>query len=108
MTGLFSRESYLCRSRYSPFSLYPSQCCRACHFDANFSQTVKDVRAGQDALAEIFERMESFFRRLETYTSVSLNEEMLYTITTIMVEVLCILGTATKEIRQGRLSKCLL
>ena len=76
------------------------------HFNADFTQTVKGVRAGQDALVDIFERMEMFFRRLETYTSVSLNEEMLYTITTIMVEVLYILGIATKEIRQSRLSKC--
>ena len=82
----------------------------ASRFDANFSQTVKDVRAGQDALIDIFERMESFFRRLEIYTceSVPPNDQMLDTITTIMVDVLCILGIATKEIRQSRPSKCLL
>jgi hypothetical protein len=108
LTGIFSRESHLCRSRYSSFSSYLSQCLRAGHFDADFSQTVKDVRAGQDALVDILERIEAFFRRLEIYTSVSPNEEMLDTITTIMVEVLCILAIATKQIRQGRLSKCLL
>jgi hypothetical protein len=77
-------------------------------FDANFSQTVKDVRADQDALVDILERIEAFFRRLEIYTSVPPNQGMLNTITTIMVEVLCILAIATKQIRRGRLSKCLL
>jgi hypothetical protein len=33
------------------------------------------------------------------------NEEMVDTITTIMVEVLCILAIATKEIKQGRTSE---
>ena len=108
LIGLFSGESDFCWSRYSPFSSYPSQCHRAGHFDAKFLQTVKDVCAGQDALIDIFERMESFFRRLEIYTSGSVppNDQMLDTIATIMVEVLYILGIATKEIRQSRLSKC--
>ena len=46
-----------------------------------------------------------FFRRLETYTQVSPTSEMMDMIIQIMVEVVCILGIATKEIRQGRLSK---
>jgi len=48
-----------------------------------------------------------FFRRLETYTQVPPTTEMMGTITQIMVEVLSILGVATKEIKQGRLSKYL-
>jgi hypothetical protein len=80
---------------------------RARHFTCNIgiSQAAKDVRAGQDALIDIFERIESFFRRLEIYTSVPANQEMADTITTIMVEVLCILAIATKEMKQGRTSK---
>jgi hypothetical protein len=74
----------------------------------NVSKAAKDVRAGQDALIDIFERIESFFRRLEIYTSVPPNQEMVDTITTIMVEVICILAVATKEIKQGRTSECLL
>jgi hypothetical protein len=54
---------------------------------------------------EIFERIESFFRRLEMYTEVPQTAEMMDTIILIMVEVLSILGVATKEIRQGRLSE---
>jgi hypothetical protein len=54
---------------------------------------------------DIFERIESFFRRLETYTEVPQTTEMMDTIVLIMVEVLSILGVATKEIRQGRMSE---
>ncbi|KAF8459969.1 hypothetical protein DFH94DRAFT_849315, partial [Russula ochroleuca] len=67
----------------------------------------KDVRAGQEALVDIFKRIETFLRRLEIYTSVPTNEEMADTITTIMVEVLGILAIATKEIGQGRTKKYL-
>ena len=54
---------------------------------------------------DIFERIEMFFRRLEVYTEVPPNAEMMDIIIWIMVEVLLILGIATKEIRQGRLSE---
>jgi hypothetical protein len=57
---------------------------------------------------DIFERIESFFRRLEIYTSVPPNQEMGNAITEIMAKVLCILAIATKEIKQGRTSKSLL
>ena len=72
------------------------------------SQAAKDVRAGQDALFEVFERIEAFFQRLEIYTKAAFNEEMVDINTKIMVEVLNVLGIATKEIRQGRMSKLLL
>jgi hypothetical protein len=49
--------------------------------------------------------MESFIRRLEVYTEVPLTTEMMETIILIMVEVLTILGIATKEIKQGRMSE---
>jgi hypothetical protein len=54
---------------------------------------------------DVFERVESFFRRLEVYTEVPPSTEMMETIILIMVEVLFILGVATKEIRQGRISE---
>ena len=46
-----------------------------------------------------------FFRRLEIYTEVPPTKEMMNIIVQIMVEVLSILGIATKEIKQGRMSK---
>jgi hypothetical protein len=49
--------------------------------------------------------MEGFFRRLEIYTEVPATTEMMDTIILIMVEVLSILGIATKEVKQGRISE---
>jgi len=72
------------------------------------SQAAKDVRAGQDALFEVFGCIKAFFQRLETYPKAAFNEEMVDIITKIMVEVLNVIGIATKEIRQGRTSKPLL
>ena len=46
-----------------------------------------------------------FFRRLEVYTEVRPTAEMMDIIIHIMVEVLSILGIATKELKQGRISK---
>ena len=56
-------------------------------------------------LLDIFGRIESFFRRLEIYTQVPPTTEMIDTIVQIMVEVLTILGIATNEIKQGRISE---
>ena len=39
-------------------------------------QVVKDVNAAQDALIDIFERIENFFKRLETYTEVRPSDAM--------------------------------
>ena len=83
----------------------PSQYICAGYCNIYVFQTVKDVRASQDAIIDIFERIEMFFRRLETYTQVPPTTEMMDIIIQIMVEVLSILGIATKEIKQGRLSK---
>ena len=72
------------------------------------SQTARDVRASQDALFETFERLESFFERLEVYTGAALDLKMVDTVTKIMAEVLNIIGVATKEMKQGRMSKSFL
>jgi hypothetical protein len=54
---------------------------------------------------DIFERIENFFKRLETYTEVPPTAAMTDIIVKIMVEVLNILAIATKEIKQGRTSE---
>jgi hypothetical protein len=46
-----------------------------------------------------------FFRRLEVYTEVEPTPEMMDMMVQIMVEVLSILGIATKEMKQGRMSE---
>ncbi|KAF8501749.1 hypothetical protein F5888DRAFT_1875370 [Russula emetica] len=65
----------------------------------------KDVRASQNALLDIFERIEMSFRRLEVYTEVEPTPEMMDMMIQIIVEVLSILGIVTKEIKQGRTKK---
>ena len=73
--------------------------------DTESPQAAKGVSAAQDALIDIFERIENFFKRLETYTEVRPSAAMTDIIVKIMVEVLNILGIATKEIKQGRTSE---
>jgi hypothetical protein len=68
-------------------------------------QVAKDVGASQDTLTDLFERIESLFKRLETYTEVPLTHVMTDTIVKIMVEVLGILAVATKGIKQGSASE---
>ncbi|KAI9436466.1 hypothetical protein H4582DRAFT_2078639 [Lactarius indigo] len=61
----------------------------------------KEVKTGQDALANLFERIENFFKRLESYTSVRPTDLMTDMIVKIMVEVLNIFAIATKEMARG-------
>ena len=76
------------------------------------SQAAKDVKDSQDALIDLFERMENFFKRLESHTAVPPTDAMTDIIVKIMTdiivkimtEVLNIFAIATKEIRQGRAS----
>ena len=69
------------------------------------SQAVKDVQGSHNTVLDIFERIEMFFRRLEVYTEVEPTPEMIDMMVLITVEVLSILGIATKEIKQGRMSE---
>jgi hypothetical protein len=72
----------------------------------NVSQATKDQ--GRDKFIGIFERIENFFQRLETYTEVPKEVpptmETMDAIIQIIVVVLSILGIATKEMKQGRTS----
>ena len=72
--------------------------------DTLIFQAVKDVRASQDALVDLFGRMEYFFKRLEAYIEIRPTAVMTDIIVKIMVEVLSILGIVTKEIGQGQMS----
>ena len=65
-------------------------------------------RSNQDALLGVFERIENFFRRLETYTEVPPDTGMTGTIVKIMVEVLSILAIVTKAIKQNKASDSIL
>ena len=65
----------------------------------------KDASSGQEKIIEIFNRIEHFFRRLEIYTALTPTAAMTDMIVEIMVEVLTILGIATKEVKRGPLSQ---
>ena len=67
-------------------------------------QAAKDVDATVEALSDLFERIESFFKRLESYTEVPPTNAMTDIIVKIMVEVLNIFAIATKEMKQSRTS----
>ena len=78
------------------------------HINDYASQAAKDVRTSQkiqNRLLDNFERIEVFFRRLEVYTQVEPTTEMMDMMAQISVEVLSVLGIATKEIinKQGRM-----
>jgi len=75
------------------------------HRNTFITQAAKDVRASQETVLDIFERVEMFFRRLEIYTEVQVSTEMMDTIIQILVEILSIFGIVTKEIKQGQMSE---
>jgi hypothetical protein len=56
-------------------------------------------------LTDLFQRMQSFFQRLEIYTEVPPTEDMMDVIVKTMVEVLSILAMITKDIKQRGLSE---
>ena len=84
----------------SLFSVFAFPICKS-----HIPQAAKDVRSSKETLIDIFDRIENFFRRLEVYTAVPPTPEMMDMMVKIMVAVLSILGTATKEIRQNRTSE---
>ena len=63
------------------------------------------MNASQDMLIDLFERIESFFKRLESYTEVKPSEEMTDMMVKIVVEVLSVLAIVTVEIKQRRRSQ---
>ena len=76
--------------------------------NAFVSQAAKEARASEDILVEIFEQVEMFFQRLKIYTELPSTMEIMDVIVRIMVQVLSVLGIATKQVKQGRISKHLL
>jgi hypothetical protein len=66
------------------------------------------MRARRDTLIRIFTRIEGFFTRLEIYTSIPPTPAMTSKMADIMVEVISLLGFATKEIKQCRISEFIL
>ena len=102
LTGIFTCKGDLYRIWCPSLSVYPSLCLHVVHRNTNNSQTAKAVRVDQEALFEMFERMETFFRSPDIYTEVAPNQGMVDTITAIMIEVLNTIGITTKESSKAR------
>ena len=94
------RSSSFCD--YFRRSLFPS------YYDVLICQAAQGIIADRDALIDLFERIENIFRRLEVYIDVPPTPGMTDVIVKVMVEVLCILGIATKEIKQNRASESII
>ena len=69
------------------------------------SQAANAVSTSRDLLLGLFERIETIFKRLVIYIDVPQTSGMTDVIVKVMVEVLCILSIATKEISQHRASE---
>ena len=68
-------------------------------------QAIQDVSASYDALGDLFELIENFLRRLNTYVKVQSGTALTGIVVKILVELLASLALATKQVKQGRLSK---
>jgi hypothetical protein len=74
--------------------------------DVRLRQAVSGVTSSYDAVLELFECLGNFLKRLEIYLTIPPTTMMTDSIIKIMVELLSVLALATKQIRQGRFSKC--
>jgi hypothetical protein len=74
--------------------------------DVILCQAASGVTSSYDALLELFECLGNFLKRLEIYTSIPPTTMMTDIIVKIIVEVISVLALATKQIKQGRFSKC--
>ena len=63
------------------------------------------MNASQDMLVDLFERIEGFFKRIESHTELKPSEAMTDMMVKIMVEVLSVLAIVTVEIKQRRRSQ---
>ena len=72
-------------------------------------KTVKDVSALRlDPLIHLLESFESFLKHLDICTKVPLTAAMTETLVNTLVELLSILGLATRLVKQRQPGECLL
>jgi hypothetical protein len=85
-----------------------------CPFIISFKQVPSDVvlqaasgvTSSYDALLDLFDCLGNFLKRLDIYTTIPPTPIMIDIIVKIIVELLSVLALATKQIKQGRFSKC--
>ena len=64
-----------------------------------------DARASHGVVIELFEQIESFFKRFEVYAQTSLSTKMAEVLVKVVIELLSILSIATKEVKRPRASE---
>ena len=69
-------------------------------------QTANGITSSYDALMDLFEDLGNFLRRLEVYMTIPPTPMMMDLIVKIMAELLSVLALATNQIKQRRISKC--
>ena len=68
-------------------------------------QEIDSVSSSYDALVDLFECIGNFLKRLRIYPDIPMTPSMTDIIVKIMVELLSVFALATKQVKQGRLSK---
>jgi hypothetical protein len=73
--------------------------------DIHVNQAAKDMSASYDALVNMLESIEHLLRRLGVYVQIPHTPALDERVVKTMMELLSTLALATKELKQGRLSK---
>ena len=73
--------------------------------DIQVFQAAKGMVDSHEALLDLLESSEHFLKRLDIYTKIPPTPAVDEVIVKIMVELISTLALATKELKQGRLSK---
>ena len=100
-----SSECNLCQRECSPHSTYLVIIITIYLPNLWKHQAATGVSSSYDSLVDLFGCLGNFLKRLEIYTAVPVTPLMTDIIVKIMVELLSVLALATKQVKQGRLSK---
>jgi hypothetical protein len=73
--------------------------------DTEECQATRDANASADVLVGLLSRKKNCFKRLETYTKAQLPDPMREFMVQMMVEVIGVVATATKAIKQWWISE---
>ena len=101
-----SCECDLCQCECSPHSTYTAIFATIYLPNLCKHQAATGVSSSYDSLVDLFECLGHFLKRLQIYTAVPVTPLMTDIIVKIMVELLSVLALATKQVKQGRFSKC--
>ena len=103
---LSASEGFVCWDRCS------SRCRSLEYVSVHFlsdivRQAAIGITSSYDALLELFECLGSYVKRLEIYTTIPPTPIMTEVIVKVMAELLSVLALATRQIKQGRFSECI-